>query len=104
MILTNDGEFSESLTEPAQKVGKRYLVEVDGLIGQEMVEVFEEGMWFAKEEITTAPAKVELIEDSRCRLIIYEGNASSGETNVRAIRPQGDRTASRSDRRDRTSG
>jgi 16S rRNA pseudouridine516 synthase len=73
MILTNDGEFSESLTEPAQKVGKRYLVEVDGVIGQEVVEVFEEGMWFAKEEITTAPAKVELIKDSRCRLIIYEG-------------------------------
>ncbi|MDA7622017.1 16S rRNA pseudouridine(516) synthase [Akkermansiaceae bacterium] len=73
MILTNDGEFSESLTEPAQKVGKRYLVEVDGVIGQEVAEVFEEGMWFAKEEITTAPAKVELIDDSRCRLIIYEG-------------------------------
>jgi len=73
MILTNDGEFSKSLTEPAQKVGKRYLVEVDGVIEQAVVEVFEEGMWFAKEEITTAPAKVELIEDSRCRLIIYEG-------------------------------
>ena len=73
IILTNDGEFSESLTEPTQKVGKRYLVEVDGVIGQEVVEAFEEGMWFAKEEITTAPAKVELIEDSRCRLIIYEG-------------------------------
>ena len=73
MILTNDGEFSESLTEPAEKVGKRYLVEVDGVIGREAVDAFREGMWFAKEGITTAPAEVVLLGVSRCRLTIYEG-------------------------------
>ncbi|MDA7888232.1 16S rRNA pseudouridine(516) synthase [Akkermansiaceae bacterium] len=73
MILTNDGEFSESLTEPSRKVGKRYLVSVDGAIRAEVVKAFEEGMWFAKEQIQTAPAIVELLGISQCRLTIFEG-------------------------------
>ncbi len=73
MILTNDGEFSESLTEPSRKVGKRYLVLVDGAIRAEVVTAFEEGMWFAKEQIQTAPAIVELLGISQCRLTIFEG-------------------------------
>jgi len=73
MILTNDGEFSESLTEPEQMVGKRYLVEVDGVIGPNVVMAFKKGLWFAKEGITTAPAVVELLEEKQCRLTIFEG-------------------------------
>lgn len=73
MLLTNDSRVSESLTEPERKVGKRYLVQVDRPISQEMIEAFERGMWFAKEEVQTAPAIVEVLEDFRCRLTIYEG-------------------------------
>jgi len=73
VILTNDSRYSESLTEPGMKVGKRYLVEVDGEIAEEVVETFRKGMWFAKEKVTTAPAHVELLGSSRCRLTIYEG-------------------------------
>ena len=73
MILTNDSRFSESLTDPSQKVGKRYRVEVDGEISPEVVTAFEEGMWFAKEKITTAPAIVELQNSTTCLLTIYEG-------------------------------
>jgi len=49
VILTNDSSFSESLTEPGQKVGKRYLVTVDGEITPQVIAAFEKGMWFAKE-------------------------------------------------------
>ena len=73
MILTNDGEFSESLTEPSEKVGKRYLVAVDGEIDERVIDAFEVGMWFGKEQITTAPAIVERLGSSRCLLTIFEG-------------------------------
>lgn len=73
VILTNDSAYSESLTEPDEKVGKRYLVTVDGVIPKKAIKAFEAGMWFAKEKVTTAPAKVELLGESECRLTIYEG-------------------------------
>lgn len=73
MLLTNDSAFSESLTEPGRKVGKVYLVDVDGMIGAEVITAFEKGMWFEKEQARTAPAKVELLSGSSCRLTIYEG-------------------------------
>lgn len=73
VLLTNDSAFSESLTEPGCKVGKVYLVEVDGPISGDVVSAFEEGMWFEKEQIRTAPAQVELLSGSKCRLTIYEG-------------------------------
>jgi len=73
VILTNDSRFSESLTEPGERVGKRYLVEVDGPISVEVIADFQKGMWFAKEQAMTSPAVVDLLEASRCRLTIYEG-------------------------------
>ncbi len=73
MILTNDSAFSESFTEPEKKVGKRYLVTVNGDIEPAVVSSFEKGMWFAKEQVTTAPAIVELLSENQCRLTIYEG-------------------------------
>lgn len=73
VVLTNDSRYSEWLTLPGSKVGKVYLVEVDGEIGEEVVAAFQEGVAFEKEGITTAPAKVELLASNRCRLTIYEG-------------------------------
>lgn len=73
VILTNDSGYSESLTAPSKKVGKRYLVEVDGEIGTEVVSTFKEGMWFAKEKVTTAPAVIKLLGKNKCRLTIFEG-------------------------------
>jgi len=73
VILTNDSTYSEWLTLPGSRVGKEYLVEVDGPIGREVVTAFEAGIDFEKEKITTAPAKVELLGSSRCRLTIFEG-------------------------------
>lgn len=73
VVLTNDSRYSEWLTLPGSKVGKVYLVEVDGGIGEEVVAAFQKGVAFEKEGITTAPAKVELLASNRCRLTIYEG-------------------------------
>ena len=73
VVLTNDSRYSEWLTSPESKVGKEYLVEVDGEIGEEVVKAFEEGIYFEKEAITTAPAGVEILDLKRCRLTVYEG-------------------------------
>ncbi len=73
VVLTNDSSFSESLTEPERKIGKRYLVTVDGPIHGDVIAAFEEGMWFAKEQVVTAPAEVELLSADQCRLTIFEG-------------------------------
>lgn len=46
VVLTNDSRYSEWLTLPGSKVGKVYLVEVDGEIGEEVVAAFQEGVAF----------------------------------------------------------
>lgn len=73
VILTNDSRFSEALTAPQKKIPKVYLVTTDTKISDEAVAAFESGMHFAKEKITTQPAKVDRLEPRRCKLTIYEG-------------------------------
>ncbi|MGE9266527.1 MAG: pseudouridine synthase [Verrucomicrobiales bacterium] len=75
LILTNDSRFSEALTRPEKKVGKRYLVGVDAGIGTEVIAGFAKGLWFAKEKVHSAPAQLcDLSAERRtCRLTIYEG-------------------------------
>lgn len=73
MVLTNDSQLSEALTEPSRKLGKRYRVSCDGPIGSEVSEAFERGVWFPKEEVTTQPAQLVLLAESECLLTIYEG-------------------------------
>ena len=73
MVLTNDSRFSEALTEPRRKLGKRYRVRCDGPITEEVIRAFEEGICFAKEKMTTHPAQVELLSSEECLLTIYEG-------------------------------
>jgi 16S rRNA pseudouridine516 synthase len=73
VILTNDSAFSESLTQPGNKVPKTYLVEADLTITAEAIAAFRTGMSFAKEKIRTQPATVDLLSETSCRLTIYEG-------------------------------
>lgn len=73
LVLTNDSSFSESITAPELLVGKRYLVEVDQVIEDQVVTDFRRGLWFAKEQVWTSPAQVSLLAPRRCRLTIYEG-------------------------------
>jgi len=73
VILTNDSKFSESLTEPQKKVGKRYFVQTDKEITEEVITGFRKGMFFEKEKAQIAPAIVELVEKRKCSFTIYEG-------------------------------
>ncbi|BDY04490.1 16S rRNA pseudouridine(516) synthase [Ferrimonas sp. YFM] len=73
LLLTNDGAWSKALTRPEQKIPKTYLVTTEHPIPPEAVERFAQGVWFDKEGVTTAPAQMQLLSDTRARLTIYEG-------------------------------
>jgi 16S rRNA pseudouridine516 synthase len=68
VILTNDSDFSESLTQPDQKIPKTLLVDTDLPITPEAIEIFRAGMFFAKENIHTQPAVASLLSSNSCRL------------------------------------
>jgi len=73
VILTNDSDFSESLTRPGNLIPKTYLVEADLTITPEVIAKFRSGMSFDKEKIRTHPAIVDLLSETSCRLTIFEG-------------------------------
>lgn len=73
VLLTNDGRWSEALSDPATKVEKVYLVGTDRPIPMEAVERFAEGFWFATEGLTTRPAHLELLEECLARVTLVEG-------------------------------
>ncbi len=73
VILTNDSCFSESLTSPENHVPKTYLVHTDQPIPENVLQQFRDGMSFEKENTRSAPAIVELLSETSCRLTIHEG-------------------------------
>ncbi len=73
VLLTNDGNWSESLTLPGRKVEKVYLVETDRDIPEEAILRFEEGFHFPTEGITTLPAKLELLGPRKAKVTLREG-------------------------------
>lgn len=73
LILTNDGTWSRRLTEPKEKIPKRYQVTTEFAISKETAQRFAEGIYFRYENLTTSPAQLELINAHECILTIYEG-------------------------------
>jgi ribosomal small subunit pseudouridine synthase A (EC 5.4.99.-) len=73
MILTNDGQWSRRLTQPATKLPKHYLVETEDEIGEHYVAKFSEGFYFAFEDLTTLPAQLDILGPRQARLAIVEG-------------------------------
>lgn len=73
VLLTNNGAWSKHLTLAASKVGKAYHVTTDGPIPDRAEAVFEQGIYFAYEDITTLPARLERLSDNVARLTLYEG-------------------------------
>ncbi len=73
VLLTNDSQWSESLTHPDQKVAKVYMVETDRSIPEEAVPQFNDGFYFSSEDITTRPALLEILAPTRARVTLQEG-------------------------------
>jgi 16S rRNA pseudouridine516 synthase len=73
LILTNDGQWSRRLTEPAVRIPKVYLVTTECPITEETHQRFAAGIWFEYEQLTTSPATIEELGHCQARVTIYEG-------------------------------
>jgi len=77
LILTNDGDFTRSLTHPSHEVPKTYVAEVRGQVTFQELRALREGITL--EDGKTAPAKARIIgyerhtAVSRVELTIHEG-------------------------------
>jgi len=73
MLITNDGHWSRHLTHPQTKLPKVYYVETEQDITDDYITRFEQGVYFAYEDLTTLPATLELLGPRSARLSIVEG-------------------------------
>ena len=73
VLLTNDSRWSERLMLPESKVSKQYIVTLEKTVEPKAVEVFAQGIYFEYEDITTKPAKLEIIEENVVKLELKEG-------------------------------
>ncbi|MBN3534395.1 pseudouridine synthase [Mycoplasma procyoni] len=72
LLITNDGELSHDLLSPSKHVKKTYYVEVDKELKPELIDAFAKGIDI-KEDKLTKPAKLEIITEKTCNLVISEG-------------------------------
>lgn len=73
VLLTNDGRWSRRLTAPESKVPKRYQVRVKDPLDDRYVKAFAEGMYFATENIVTAPVALTITSATTAELVLTEG-------------------------------
>jgi 16S rRNA pseudouridine516 synthase len=73
MLLTNDGQWSRRLTLPGSKWPKLYYVETEQPIEPHYADVFQAGLYFAFEGLTTQPAQLTVLGPRRAHLSLMEG-------------------------------
>ena len=73
LLLTNDGQWSRQITQPDTKLPKHYSVTVANPITQEQVDGFTSGIYFAFEDLTTAPAQLNITTDTTAKVILKQG-------------------------------
>jgi 23S rRNA pseudouridine2605 synthase len=87
LILTNDTQFAERLTNPDHKVAKTYLVKCSGLVSDEALEQLRGGV--ALSDGPTRPAEVRRVRDSgkysHIEITITEGRNRQVRRMVEAI-------------------
>lgn len=73
VLLTNDGRWSRKISLPETKLAKTYEVSLSKPLTDEYFTLFNKGIYFAYEGITTQPAHLEILSQYRARLTITEG-------------------------------
>ena len=77
LLLTNDGQLAHALLSPKRHVDKTYLAQVKGIMTDEDIETFAQGI--SLKDFTCQPAKLELLsinrekDESLVRVTIAEG-------------------------------
>jgi len=73
ILLTNNSQWSESLTQPESKVAKVYQVTLKNKLTPEYITAFKQGMYFGFEDITTKPAQLTILSDYSAQVTLTEG-------------------------------
>lgn len=73
VLLTNDGAWSRRISLPETKLPKTYEVSVSRPLREDYVAAFLAGIHFAYEDITTLPARLEILSAHTARLTLVEG-------------------------------
>lgn len=73
LLLTNNGQWSRQITQPNTKLPKHYTVTVANPITQVEVDAFAGGIYFAFEDLTTAPAQLIMTTATTAQVILKEG-------------------------------
>ena len=73
LLLTNDGDWSERLMSPEFKVAKVYDVGLQNPLSADYIDAFAAGMYFPFEDITTQPARLEILDTHLARVTLSEG-------------------------------
>ncbi|BCE02977.1 16S rRNA pseudouridine(516) synthase [Marinicellulosiphila megalodicopiae] len=73
VILTNDGQFSRKITQPEEKIGKKYEVGTENTITDEYIKYFAKGMFFDYEQVQIQPAILKIRNNHNAQLTIFEG-------------------------------
>ena len=72
LLITDDGDFSHKVISPKSMIPKKYEVEVDGIITEQMITIFKEGIVLA-DGTKCLPATLTIISDNVAHVVIYEG-------------------------------
>lgn len=72
LLLTNDGALAHNLLSPKKHVPKKYYVELNAPVTEEMVKRLREGIDIGENE-RTKPAEVEILTKKSCHITITEG-------------------------------
>lgn len=73
LLLTNDGNWSRRLSSPKNQIRKHYCVQLDKKVTPEYVAKFQEGIYFAYENIITRPAYLTITDDYTAQISLTEG-------------------------------
>lgn len=73
LLITNDGQWSRRLTQPQTHLPKVYRVETGEPILAEYVDTFARGLYFRFEDLTTRPARLQILDSHLALLTLVEG-------------------------------
>ncbi|MDN6327313.1 MAG: rRNA pseudouridine synthase, partial [Alkalibacterium sp.] len=93
LVLTNDGKLTHRLLSPKHHVNKKYFAEVEGVVTEDDIQTFKEGITLVDEheEFVTMPAELVVLKTdksaktSKVEVIIQEGKFHQVKRMVRAV-------------------
>ena len=72
LIITNDGDFTNSLIHPSSGISKEYIVKVDKLLNDKQIQKFKNGLDIGRGELTS-DANIRYMKNNTYEVVIRQG-------------------------------